>query len=88
MPRYFRARDRPGAPPAARFRHRTALGYPVPRRNRLWRRLGLARGSMDTPGDSITVLLRRLAAGEPRAAEQLPPLVCEALRSLVAAAVP
>lgn len=39
---------------------------------------------MDTPGDSITVLLRRLAAGEPRAAEQLLPLVYEELRALAA----
>ena len=39
---------------------------------------------MNTPGDSITVLLRRLAAGEPRAAEQLLPLVYEELRALAA----
>ena len=39
---------------------------------------------MNTPGDSITVLLRRLAAGEPRAAEQLLPLVYEELHALAA----
>ena len=37
---------------------------------------------MNPPADSITLLLRRFATGEPRAAEQLLPLVYEELRAL------
>ena len=39
---------------------------------------------MNPPADSITLLLRRFATGEPRAAEQLLPLVYEELRALAA----